>query len=100
MSIDIVTAEVVRNGINGAVREMFSTIIRAAHSPLLYANHDFAVGIVSADARLWGSAPGCATFVTLLPKIVGDGLARRPVESLRDGDCFVVNDPFLTGTHI
>ena len=100
MSIDIVTAEVVRNGINGAVREMFATIIRAAHSPLLYANHDFAVGIVSADARLWGSAPGCATFVTLLPKIVGDGLARRPVESLRDGDCFVVNDPFLTGTHI
>nr|WP_314841484.1 hydantoinase B/oxoprolinase family protein [uncultured Microbacterium sp.] len=100
MSVNVITAEVVRNGMAAAAAEMFSTMIRTAHSPLLYASRDFGVGIVSADGQLWGSAPGVGTFVTLLSHTVRHGLTRRTVEEMKEGDYFIVNDPYITGTHI
>ncbi|GAA2799715.1 hydantoinase B/oxoprolinase family protein [Kribbella solani] len=100
MSIDKVTAEVIRNGLAAAGDAMFVTIEQTARSPLLYASHDFAAGIVSAAGELWGSAPGVGNFISALSDTIKSGIREIGLASMGEGDVFVVNDPYETGTHI
>ena len=57
-TIDVFTAEIVRNALASASLEMNKTLRRTAYNPLLYDVQDFGLGIVSADGLLWGEAPG------------------------------------------
>jgi N-methylhydantoinase B len=100
MTPDPITTEVIRNGLAAAAREMNRTLVRTAYNPLLYEVQDFAMGIVSADGRLWAEAPGIAGFITSLSDTVRSGLAKIGPDGYREGDVLIVNDPFVTGTHI
>ena len=100
MSIDKVTAEVIRNGLTAASDGMFVTIEKTARSPLLYASHDFGTGIVSARGELWGSAPGVGNFVSALSDTISAGIRQVGLQNMNEGDVFVGNDPYETGTHL
>jgi N-methylhydantoinase B len=97
---DAVTTEVIRNGLAAAAIEMNRTLVRTAYNPLLYEVQDFGVGIVSGDGRLWAEAPGIAGFISALSDTVRSGLGKLGRDGFRDGDVLIVNDPYLTGTHI
>jgi N-methylhydantoinase B len=97
---DPVTTEVIRNGLAAAALEMNRTLVRTAYNPLIYEVQDFGLGIVSADGRLWAEAPGIAGFLTAIPDTVRSGLAMHGPDGFHEGDVLIVNDPFLTGTHI
>ena len=97
--VDPIAVEVIRGGLAAAAREMNRTIVRTAHNPLLYEVQDFGVGIVGSDGRLWAEAPGIAGFISALSDTVRSGLERHG-DDFREGDVLIVNDPFLTGTHI
>ena len=97
---DPVTTEVIRNGLAAAALEMNRTLVRTAYNPLLYEVQDFGLGIVSADGRLWAEAPGIAGFISALSDTIRSGLEKRGADGFHDGDLFIVNDPFSTGTHI
>jgi N-methylhydantoinase B len=96
---DPIAVEVIRGGLAAAATEMNRTIVRTAHNPLLYEVQDFGVGIVGADGRLWAEAPGIAGFISALSETVRSGLDRHG-DGFREGDVMIVNDPFMTGTHI
>src|SRR5262249_20051018 len=49
---------------------------------------------------LWGGGPGQAVFVGALADTIRTGLGRHGPGGFADGDVVIVNDPFLTGTHI
>ncbi len=99
-NLDPVAVEVIRNGLAAAAREMNRTLVRTAFNPLLYEVQDFGLGIVSADGRLWAEAPGIAGFISALSDTVRSGLAMVGPRGFREGDLYIVNDPYLTGTHI
>jgi N-methylhydantoinase B len=97
---DVVTAEIVRNGLSMAALEMNRTLVRTAFNSLLYEALDFGVGIVSRDGELWADAPGVAGFVVSLPAGIRTGLEQRGVEWFCEGDIVIHNDPYTSGTHI
>jgi N-methylhydantoinase B len=98
--IDPVTTEVIRGGLAAAALEMNRTLVRTAHNPLLYEVQDFGLGLVGADGRLWAEAPGIAGFISALSDTVRSGIAAHGLDGFREGDMLIVNDPYLTGTHI
>jgi N-methylhydantoinase B len=99
-TVDIFTAEIVRNAVASAALEMNRALRRTAHNPLLYEVQDFGLGIVSADGQLWGEAQGQAIFIGALADTVRGALDARGAEWFAEGDVLIANDPFLTGTHI
>jgi N-methylhydantoinase B len=98
--VDVVTAEIVRNGLASAALEMNRTLVRTAYNPLLYEVQDFGLGIVSAEGLLWAEAPGVTVFLGAMPDTVKTGLARHGADGFAEGDVLIANDPYLTGTHI
>ncbi len=99
-AVDPITLEVIHGGLAAAAREMNRTLVRTAHNPLLYEVQDFGLGIVGADGRLWAEAPGIAGFISALSDTVRSGLEHYGLDGFRDGDVLIVNDPYITGTHI
>lgn len=98
--IDVVTAEIVRNGLASAALEMNKTLVRTAYNPLLYEVQDFGLGIVSSEGLLWAEAPGVTVFLGAMPDTVKTGLEKHGSDGFADGDVVIANDPYLTGTHI
>jgi N-methylhydantoinase B len=100
MSVDVVTAEIVRNGMVSAAHEMARTLVRTAYNPLLYDVQDYGLGIVSADGLLWSEAPGVTLFVGVLSDTIKGSIEKLGADSFVEGDVLIANDPYLTGTHI
>jgi N-methylhydantoinase B len=98
-ALDVVTAEIVRNGLTSAALEMNKTLVRTAYNPLLYEVQDFGLGIVSAEGLLWAEAPGVTVFLGAMPDTVKTGIEKWG-RDFADGDVVIANDPYLTGTHI
>jgi N-methylhydantoinase B len=99
-AVDAISVEVIRGGLAAAALEMNRTLVRTAHNPLLYEVQDFGLGIVGADGRLWAEAPGIAGFISALSDTIRSGLEIHGTNGFREGDVLIVNDPFMTGTHI
>jgi N-methylhydantoinase B len=98
--LSVVTEEIIRNALSAAALEMSKTLVRTAYNPLLYEVQDFGLGILSARGELWAEAPGVTDFVGALPDTIRGGLAKVGVDGYAEGDVLIVNDPFLTGSHI
>ena len=98
--VDMVTTEIIRNALTAAALEMGKTLVRTAYNPLLYEVQDYGLGIISADGQLWAEAPGVTDFIGALPDTIKIGLARLGRDGYAEGDVLIVNDPFITGSHI
>lgn len=98
--IDIVKAEITRNALHSAAVEMNTTLVRSAYNPLIFDVKDFGVGVMSAIGDLWADAPGLPVFTGVLPASVKSGLQWWGADRINEGDVFVVNSPYLNGTHI
>jgi N-methylhydantoinase B len=96
-SLDPVLTTVIANRIDGAVREMSNTLLRAARSGCIAVARDFSCALVTADNRLLSSAEGLPVHV------FGSHLQTQAMTSLhkdiREGDAFLHNDPYLGNTH-
>ena len=97
---DVFTSEVVRSGLTAAALEMSRTLARTARSTLLYDVQDFGVGIMAHDGSIWAEAPGITIFTSVLADTVRTGTAKHGEDGFNDGDVLIVNDPYLTGTHV
>ncbi|MBK1787278.1 hydantoinase B/oxoprolinase family protein [Prauserella cavernicola] len=97
---DPVTREVIGSALVTTAHEMNNIIVRTAFNPLLYDTKDFAVAVLSPTGELWAEDPGLTIFIGCLPATIKTGLVKHGPEHYRAGDMFIVNDPYLTGTHI
>lgn len=98
--MDPITCEVVRGALTSAAEDMRSALVRSAHSPVIYEAHDCSVGLYNEQAETLGQAPGLPFFTGSL-----DGTLRQIQRSLGPsafgpGDVFVINDPYVTGSHL
>jgi N-methylhydantoinase B len=99
-SLDPVTLSVLQNGLQQVCNEMDLAFVRAAFSPVISEALDRSDGIYARDdgALIAQGDLGLPVFVGTM-----QFSTRAVIERARDvqpGDVFIVNDPYLGGTHL
>lgn len=84
--------------IDGIIREMSNTLLRAARSGVISSARDFSCSLCTADNRLLAAAEGLPIH------IFGSHMQARAMceaagDDLREGDCYLHNDPYSGNTH-
>ena len=97
--IDPVTVEIVQNALIGFIREMRGTIIRTAFGPIIWETHDFSCGLLAPDGELVAISEDNPVHVVPTMYSV-PAVQERFGDAVAPGDIFVVNDPYILGTHI
>ncbi|MCA0345570.1 MAG: hydantoinase B/oxoprolinase family protein [Actinobacteria bacterium] len=92
--------EIIRNALVSAAGEMSETLVQTAYSPLLYDIKDFGVTILSARGEMWAEASGLAVFLGALRGTMQLRLETVSADSYEEGDVYIANCPYLTGTHL
>ncbi|HEY2715060.1 MAG TPA: hydantoinase B/oxoprolinase family protein [Solirubrobacterales bacterium] len=97
-TLDPVTFEVLKNSFTTIVDQMSEQVIRSCHSFVIW-SRDFSCALCDAEGNTIMQGSGdCAAHVGTLhftAKAVLDYFG----EDIHEGDVFVVNDPYLGGTH-
>ncbi|WP_158058295.1 hydantoinase B/oxoprolinase family protein [Halorussus halophilus] len=94
--IDPVTLEILRNQLEGIAEEMGQVLIRGAYSPNIKERQDCSAALFDADGRMVAQAEHIPVHLGAMP---------AAVEAIRDknpepDEAYVLNDPFLGGTHL
>lgn len=97
---DPITRQVIRNAARAAALEMQTTLIKTAHSPLIYEVQDFGVVMTNRRGQLISEGAAIAGFLCCLPPTIQSGLRIFGDDGFRDGDVILSNEPYDTGTHI
>jgi N-methylhydantoinase B len=99
--IDPITVSVIQASLIAAADEMFAVLNKTAMSPIIYEVLDVGTGITDAHGELVSSGAGIPTFVGVLDKAVKRIIELNGLDTIREGDCFVTNDPYYGGvTHL
>jgi N-methylhydantoinase B len=105
MTIDPITLSVIQSGLQQVCDEMDLSFSRAAFSPVIAEANDRSDGIYSAvdGALIAQGSTGLPVFVgtmqystRVLIEMIASGKAVAP----QAGDIYIVNDPYLGGTHL
>ena len=98
---DPITATVIQASLAATADEMFAVLKKTAMSPIIYEVLDVGTGITDANGELVSSGAGIPTFVGVLDKAVKRIIELHGPDQIRDGDCFITNDPCYGGvTHL
>lgn len=100
--LDPITAEIVVSGLAYASEEMGIAVRNAAYSPNIKERLDHSCALFDREARLVAQAEHIPVHLGSLPWGLRRTLARiaESGEAMRPGDQWVVNDPYLSGTHL
>lgn len=98
--IDPITTEIIRSLLNAAADEMNVTLIRSAYTPVIYEMKDCAVALLDADHRVFGQSSGLPIFLGNLEEVVQVTEDYYGKDCWRPGDIWILNDPYLAGTHL
>ena len=98
--IDPVTLSVIQNGLNQVCNEMDLAFVRAAFSPVIAEGLDRSDGIYARDTGdlIAQGELGLPIFVGTMQYSTRAVIDRA--KDLAEGDIFIVNDPYLGGTHL
>jgi N-methylhydantoinase B len=93
--------EIIASAFEAATHEMAASLVRTAFSPNIKERADCSTAICDASGRalsLMTNAPAhLGSTLRLVPAI----LKRFPLETLKSGDAFLANDPYIVGvTHL
>jgi len=98
--IDPITTEVIRNAFISVAKEMNANLIRGAYSPIIYEMKDCSVGIFNEKAEALGHSPGLPVFLGTLGVAIEVTTKKYGLEAYQEGDVYIINDCYLTGSHL
>ena len=103
-TIDPITLTVIQNGLNQVCNEMDLAFVRSAFSPVISEALDRSDGIYAKDSGelIAQGELGLPVFVGTMQFSVGALIeqTKRRRAPLEEGDVFIMNDPYLGGTHL
>ncbi len=98
---DSIDLEILWKRLISIVDEASATFVRACFSILVRDANDFAVVLTDACGRsLAQSTLSLPSFIGSLPATVKHFLAKYPAETIKPGDVFITNDPWMGTGHI
>ena len=100
VTLDPVTLAVIQNGLQQVCNEMDLAFVRAAFSPVIAEGLDRSDGIYHRDTGelIAQGELGLPVFVGTMQFSTRAVIERA--KDLREGDIYIVNDPYLGGTHL
>ena len=97
-SVDVVTAEVIRDFMETVCFEMATYVSRTA--PILNQSNERNATILDAQGRLAALSVGIPQFMLTSTLPVRFALQYLGIDEFREGDVFVANDPYHGGGHL
>jgi len=99
IAVDPITGEVIESGLRYVVREMRATLIRLSYSPILYETHDFSCALLDPQGEIVAMSVDVPLHVFPISFGVRH-LHEKYADDMHEGDMFLVNDPWIAGTHL
>lgn len=99
-TIDPITLEVVRNKLDGISEEMEMTLLRSSFSPIVKEGLDASASLFTINAETLAQATATPIHLATLIPIAETLLKTFPLSEMREGDIYIMNDPYLGGTHL
>jgi N-methylhydantoinase B len=96
---DVITMEVIAEGLAAVMAEMRTNVKRAAYSPVVSMLEDFSCGLFNPEAELIAQGPDHPGHI--VPLLAGVRVCMEDFEGrLSPGDILLLNDPYRGGTHL
>src|SRR5688572_20802029 len=99
-SLDPITVEVVRNKLEGIAAEMQQTLLRSSFSPIVKEGLDASAALFTVEGETLAQACAIPVHLGTLIPVVARVLELYPAPSMQSGDAFIMNEPYLGGTHL
>jgi N-methylhydantoinase B len=99
-ALDPVTVEVVRNKLDGIANEMELTLLKSSCSPIVKEGLDASASLFTLQGETLAQAVAIPIHLATLIPCIARVLAEFPLETMRAGDLYCMNDPYLGGTHL
>jgi N-methylhydantoinase B len=99
-ALDPITVEVVRYKLDGIANEMQSTLLRSSFSPIVKEGLDASASLFTPDGTTLSQSCSIPIHLATLIPAVAKVLEIYPVDTMRDGDIYILNDPYTGGTHL
>lgn len=99
-NIDGITLEVMKNAFYTIAEEMGVTLIRTALSTNIKDRMDCSTAIYTKNGDLVAQAEHVPLHLGLMPSVVHEVLKLFPPDSLKEGDAILINDPYISGSHL
>ncbi len=99
-AIDPITVEVVRHKLEGIANEMQSTLLRSSFSPIVKEGLDASASLFTPDGTTLAQSCSIPIHLATLIPAVAEVLKSYPLDSMAEGDAYILNDPYLGGTHL
>ena len=97
---DPITTEVIRNKLEGIANEMELTLLRSSFSPIVKEGLDTSASLFTLGGETLAQACAIPVHLATLIPALHSMLARFPLATMREGDAYILNDPYCGGTHL
>lgn len=97
---DPITLEVVRNKLDGIANEMQLTLVRSAFSAIVKEGLDASAALFTLQGETLAQALAVPIHLGALVPMVGRLIHDVPLETMRAGDIWILNDTYMGGTHL
>jgi N-methylhydantoinase B len=98
---DPVTRQILWNRLIAVTEEQATTMVRAAFSPPVREGGDLSAGVFDLQGRMLAQAvTGTPGHVNTMMLAVPHFLEAFPVETMRPGDAYITNDPWIASGHL
>jgi N-methylhydantoinase B len=98
--LDPITVEVTRNKLEGIANEMQQTLLRSSFSPIVKEGLDASSSLFTLQGETLAQAIAIPIHLATLIPVVKKIIETFPIATMQDGDVYIMNDPYLGGTHI
>jgi N-methylhydantoinase B/oxoprolinase/acetone carboxylase alpha subunit len=100
-TFDPVSLEIMWSRLIGVADEMWTTVLRTAVSTIIGAAQDFGCELLDEQGNsLAHSYRSMPVFNLIMPELTRKLIAAYPVETMREGDVYTTNDPWLCAGHL
>ena len=99
MNVDATTVEVIKGALIYAAEEMGIALRKSAYSPNIKERMDHSCALFDRERRLIAQAEHIPVHLGSMAIAVREGLSRYRGE-LDEGDMLLLNDPYISGTHL
>jgi N-methylhydantoinase B len=100
MSISLIDKQIMWNRLLALVEEQAQVLQRTAFSTIVRESGDLAAGVFDAQGQMLAQAvTGTPGHINSMALAVGHVIAKHPTETMRPGDVFIHNDPWIGTGH-